>query len=151
VIEIVDGVALKGLTPHHDERGVLCEVLRRDWPIFRKFAMTYFSVSYPGVIRAWHRHRRGQIDYFVIIRGAVRVVVYDQRKDSPSFGTINEFVLSEENPILLRVPGECWHGYKVIGKKPAILLNFPTKLYDYERPDEDRLPPDSPEVPYTWA
>ena len=37
-----------------------------------------------------------------------------------------------------RIVGACWHGYKVIGPEPAIVLYGVTKLYDYDSPDEQR-------------
>jgi dTDP-4-dehydrorhamnose 3,5-epimerase len=39
---------------------------------------------------------------------------------------------------------------KAIGDAPAFLVNFPTKLYDYENPDEERLPYDTDEIPLDW-
>lgn len=148
---LINGVELKQLKKNVDERGFLCELLRKDWSIFKEFAMAYFSVTYPGVVRAWHRHSRTkQIDHLCIIQGMAKVVIYDQRKDSPTKGRINEFFLGDDNLILLKIPGECWHGFKAIGTKPVILLNFPSQLYNYENPDEERLPPDTKEIPYDW-
>ncbi len=149
--KLIQGVEIRELRKHADERGFLCEVLRKDWSIFEEFAMAYFSVTYPGVVRAWHRHpKTKQEDLLCVPQGMVKVVVYDQREGSPTMGRINEFVIGEDNMVLLRIPGECWHGFKAIGTKPAVLINFPTRLYDYDNPDEERLPPDTDKVPYDW-
>lgn len=149
--KLIEGVDLKQLKKNVDERGYLCELLRKDWPLFKEFAMAYFSVTHPGVVRAWHRHpRTKQEDRMTIIQGTAKIVVYDDREDSSTKGLVNEFDIGEDNPSLLKIPGECWHGFKALGVTPAILINFPTKLYDYERPDEERLPPDTDKIPYDW-
>lgn len=148
---LVKGVEIKQLKKNVDERGYLCEILRSDWEIFDPPAMVYFSVTYPGVVRAWHRHPRSkQQDRMCIISGTGKVVVYDDREGSPTKDMINEFTIGEDNPTLVKIPGECWHGFKAIGHKPAILLNFPSHLYDYNNPDEERLPPDTDKIPYDW-
>lgn len=149
--KLIDGIDVKQLKKNVDERGYLCEILRKDWGIYKDFAMAYFSLTFPGVVRAWHRHpRTRQTDNMCIVQGTGKIVVYDDREDSPTKGVINEFIIGEDNPTLLKIPGECWHGFKAIGVRPAILLNFPTKMYDYEKPDEERLPPDTERIPYDW-
>jgi dTDP-4-dehydrorhamnose 3,5-epimerase len=149
--KLIHGIEIKKLEKHIDERGFLCEILRKDWNIFEDFSMTYFSLTYPNVVRAWHRHpKTKQKDNMCIIQGTAKIVIYDDRQDSPTKGIINEFIIGEDNMILLKIPGECWHGFKALGTKPAILINFPNKLYDYESPDEERLLPDTDKIPYDW-
>jgi len=150
--KLIEGVEIRKLEKHVDERGMLCEIMRKDWSIFKEFAMTYISITYPGIVKAWHRHSRTkQEDFFCVIQGMAKVVVYDSREDSPTKGLINEFVIGEDNLVLLKIPGECWHGFKAVGTKLAVLINFPTKLYDYENPDEERLPPNTDKIKYDWG
>jgi len=85
-----------------------------------------------------------------VIQGTAKIAVYDDREGSSTKGLINEFILGEDNLALLQIPGECWHGFKALGVKPALLVNFPTKLYDYEEPDEERLAADTDKIPYDW-
>ena len=64
------------LTKHYDERGFFMELLRSDWSDILhqdEIKQLNLSFSYPGIIRAWHRHHRGQIDYFICIEGAIKV------------------------------------------------------------------------------
>lgn len=107
-------------------------------------------MTYPGIIRAWHRHLKGQIDHFVAPQRAVKVGIYDDREDSPTQGELDTFVIGEHNPQMIRIPGKCWHGFKVVGDEPAVLINYPTELYDYDDPDEERLPYDTDEIPLDW-
>jgi len=150
--KIIEEIEVRVLKKNVDERGFLFEVLRKDWSIFDEFAMIYTSMTYPGIVRAWHRHpKTKQKDLFCVLSGMAKIVVYDQREDSPTKGLINEFILGEHNMMLLKIPGECWHGFKALGTKPVVLLNFPTKLYNYENPDEERLRPDTDKIPYDWG
>ncbi|RAW44722.1 dTDP-4-dehydrorhamnose 3,5-epimerase [Halorubrum sp. 48-1-W] len=148
---MLEGVENRDLQVNTDERGHLVEMFRKDWEEYDpEPAMSYFSMSYPGVIRAWHRHTRGQIDHFVCPKGRIKVGIYDDRDDSSTQGEVNSFVIGEHNQQVIRIPGDCWHGFKVIGNEQAFLVNFPTNLYDYEDPDEERLPHDTDEIPFDW-
>ena len=149
---MIDGVEVRSLEVNADGRGHLVEMFREDWPEYDpEPAMSYYSMSYPGVVRAWHRHRRGQIDHFVCPSGRIRVGVYDDREDSPTRGEVDEFVIGEHAQRVVRIPGACWHGFEVLGDERALLVNMPTKLYDYEDPDEERLPPDTDRIPMEWG
>lgn len=141
--ELLPGVKVFDLRKILDERGFFAEVFREDWDEFLegdKAAQVNLSMTHPGVIRAWHRHLRGQVDYFVVIKGAIKICIYDDEDGSPTNGQLNEIIASSEKPQVVRVPGHYWHGFKVIGYEPALLVYFVTKLYNYESPDEERRP-----------
>lgn len=126
-----------------DERGFFAEVLRQDWKDLlgdEWVVQVNLSMSYPGIIRAWHRHTRGQVDYFLVIQGAMKICAYDDREESPTKGKLVEVVASEDKLQVVRVPGHYWHGIKTIGYKPSLTVYFVTKLYDYRNPDEERRP-----------
>ena len=126
-----------------DERGFFVELIREDWSdILGDDNIVQFNMSftYPGIIRAWHRHLRGQNDYFICIKGAVKVCGYDDREESSTFGELNEIVLNGDSPQMIRMPGDVWHGYKVVGSNPAYFLYGVNRLYDYNDPDEERRP-----------
>ena len=146
----IDGVNVKPLKVIADERGYLMEMLRCDDPFFQKFGQTYVSVAFPGVVKGWHYHKI-QTDHFVIVKGMMKVVLYDDREGSPTKGTINEFFMGERNPILITIPPGVWHGMKGIGTEPAMLVNMPTEPYRYDQPDEYRVDPHQNEIPYDWS
>lgn len=157
----LDGIRVYDLDKHTDERGFFVEVLRRDWKEFLgddNIVQEALSLSRPGVVRAWHRHTRGQVDYLLVIQGTVRIAAYDDRKELATYGKLFEITVSEERLRLVRIPGYYWHGTKSVGNKPSLTLYFFTRLYDYANPDEERLPPDSSLVidprtsrPYDWT
>ncbi len=147
---MIKGVEIRELKPILDERGWLVEILKSDWDIFEKFGQVYLTTAYPGVVKAWHYHRK-QTDNFACIRGTLKVVLYDPREDSPSRGEIMELFPGERNMLLIKIPPMVYHGFKAIGTETAYLLNVPTQVYNYREPDEYRLPPDTPEIPYDWG
>jgi dTDP-4-dehydrorhamnose 3,5-epimerase len=149
-MKTIHGVHVKQLRLIPDERGYLMEMLRCDDPFFQKFGQTYVSVGYPGVVKGWHYHKK-QTDHFVIVKGMMKVVLYDERPDSPTKGMLNEFFMGERNPILITIPPGVWHGMKCISQEPAMLVNTPTEPYDYQSPDEVRADPHKSHIPYDWS
>ncbi len=146
---LIEGVAVKELRFIPDERGRLMEILRRDDPSFEKFGQVYLTTAYPGIIKAWHYHLF-QADYFAVLRGMAKIVLYDDRENSTTLGLLNEFFSGEYYPLLIRIPPLVFHGFKALGEREVLLLNCPTEPYNRENPDEYRLPPDSKEIPYVW-
>ncbi|MBN2414624.1 dTDP-4-dehydrorhamnose 3,5-epimerase family protein [bacterium] len=147
---MIEGVVCKTLKVVPDERGRLMEILRSDDKIFEKFGQVYMTTTYPGVIKAWHFHTQ-QDDNVTVVKGMLKLVLYDNRAGSPTRGELNEFFLGEHNPILVHIPKLVFHGWKCISEQEAIAVNTVTKPYNYKDPDEQRLPYDSDEVPYDWA
>jgi dTDP-4-dehydrorhamnose 3,5-epimerase len=146
---MISGVMTKKLKVIPDERGWLMEILRADDSIFKRFGQVYITTAYPGVVKAWHYHKK-QTDNFTCIKGMMKVVLYDARKRSPTYQELNEFFIGDQNPMLISVPPRVYHGFKAVGDEPAYFLNIPTHLYDYQNPDEYRLPPDTDKIPYDW-
>jgi len=138
---MIEGVDVKELLKNVDERGFFTELLREDWKDLLKgdrLTQLNLSYSYPGIVRAWHRHLRGQNDYFMCIDGAVKVCAYDDRPDSKTCGELDEIILSSERLSIARIPGILWHGYQVISPQPVRLLYSVNLLYDRNNPDEER-------------
>jgi dTDP-4-dehydrorhamnose 3,5-epimerase len=147
---MIEGVIVKKLVVIPDERGYLMEILRCDDDFFKKFGQVYLSVAYPGVVKGWHYHKK-QTDNFTVLKGMLKVVLYDLREGSKTQGEVNEFFMGEKNPILLVIPPMVVHGVKAVGSEPGFLLNCPTEPYDHSGPDEYRIAPHSGEIPYDWS
>lgn len=146
---MIQGVKVKKLKVILDERGRLMEMLRNDDELFIKFGQVYLTTAYPGVIKAWHYHKI-QTDHFVVVHGIMKIVLYDGRKDSATFGQIDEYFAGVHNPVLIQIPPMVMHGFKCISEHEAIVINCPTELYNYESPDEYRIDPHSSEISYNW-
>jgi dTDP-4-dehydrorhamnose 3,5-epimerase len=144
----IDGVIVTPLAQIPDERGKVMHMLRADDPHFRQFGEIYFSTAYPGVIKAWHYHHRMTINY-AVPWGMIKMVIYDDRPDSPTRGRLQELFIGESSYVLVTVPPHVWNGFKCIGDKMCIVANCATIVHD---PAEmDRLDPFSPKIPYDWS
>jgi len=144
---VIQGVDFHPLKQIPDERGRVMQMLRRDDPWFERFGEIYFSVAYPGVVKGWHLHKVMTLNYAVIV-GRIKLVLYDERKDSPSRGKLQEVFAGEDNYCLITVPPNVWNGFKGLGVEPAIVANCATEPYD---PSEIvRSDPFSDRVPYDW-
>ncbi len=147
---MIQGVVEKKLRVIPDERGFLMEILRNDDSFYEKFGQVYLSVVYPGVVKGWHYHKI-QTDNMAIVKGMAKVVLYDMREDSPTKGEIMELFMGDRNPMLVSIPPGVCHGMKGIGTEPAFMINIPTEVYNYDSPDEYRIPPHGSEIPYDWS
>ncbi|HNV65195.1 MAG TPA: dTDP-4-dehydrorhamnose 3,5-epimerase family protein [Smithellaceae bacterium] len=147
---MIDGVLVKKLKVIPDERGRLMEILRADDKAFEKFGQVYMTTAYPGVVKGWHYHKK-QADNMAVVRGMMKIVLYDGREQSPTFGEVNEIFAGNHNPVLVHIPPLVCHGFKCISEEEAIVVNVPTEMYNYETPDEFRLPAHGGEVPYDWT
>jgi dTDP-4-dehydrorhamnose 3,5-epimerase len=133
---MLQGIRVKSINRLPDERGFFTEVMRKDWKdLFAEdtIVQANLSLTYPNIIRAWHRHLRGQTDYFLVLKGSVKICAFDEKTRE-----LDEIISSALNLQVVRMPGHYWHGFKVLGDEPAMLLYFTTNLYDPANPDEER-------------
>lgn len=149
-MDFIDGVRVKELNVIPDQRGRLMEMLRADDDIFVGFGQVYLTTTLPGVVKAWHLHKL-QTDNVVCVSGMIRLGLYDDRKDSSTFGLVNEFYLGIHRPLLVQIPPFVYHGWKCVSTEEALIINTVTKPYDYSEPDEYRLDPHENHIPWDWS
>ena len=145
----IEGVFVKTLKKHCEDRGFFAEVLRDDEGLLEKFGQLSWSMSYPGVIKAFHYHEH-QADLWFFPVGEAQVVLHDLRIDSPTYKETNVFYMGENNPILLVIPKGVAHGYRVLGDKSAMIVYCTTKSYDASNPDEKRIPWNDEAIGFSW-
>lgn len=148
--KMIDGVKVKKLVRHCDDRGFFMEVLRDDDEFLKKFGQFSMSMSYPGVIKAFHYHKR-QDDLWFFPKGNAQVVLVDMREDSPTYKEINVHCMGENNPIMVLIPVGVAHGYRVLGNEPAIITYVTTESYNPSDPDEYRIPWNDPSIGFDWT
>ncbi|KIX15862.1 dTDP-4-dehydrorhamnose 3,5-epimerase family protein [Dethiosulfatarculus sandiegensis] len=146
---MIQGVKVKELKVIPDERGRLMEMLRVDDEIFAGFGQVYLTTTNPGVVKAWHLHKQ-QTDNVVCVAGMIRLGLYDDRKDSPTFGMVNQFFMGVHKPLLVQIPAFVYHGWKCVSQEEALIVNTVTKPYNPENPDEFRLDPHDNHIPLNW-
>ena len=148
----IEGVVLRRLGPIQvDHRGSLLEVIDARDPFWRDpIVYAYRFTILPGRIKGWGMHEL-QTDRYLLASGRLRVVLYDGRRDSPTFEELNQIYFRDEVPGLLSIPPGVWHADQNIGDTEAVVINFPTRAFDRAMPDKYRLDPHGGEIPFDFA
>lgn len=145
---MIKGVQITPLKQILDERGKIMHMLRSDSEVFQSFGEIYFSCVHPGAIKGWHIHKEMILNY-AVPHGLIKFVLYDDRKDSPTRGEVQEIFMGPDNYCLVTIPPLIWNGFKGIGSEIAIVANCSSIVHS---PDEiDRLDPFDPSIPYDWS
>ena len=145
---MIDGVKVVPLRRIPDERGTVMHMLRSTDPHFSQFGEIYFTTIYQSVIKGWHRHREITLNY-ACIEGRVKLVLFDDRAESPSRGDLMEVFLGPDNYSLAVIPPGVWNGFKGMTAPHAIVANCCTHPHDQSR--TDRLDPLGTDIPYDWG
>ncbi|MBE1447131.1 MULTISPECIES: dTDP-4-dehydrorhamnose 3,5-epimerase family protein [unclassified Paenibacillus] len=146
---MIEGVLKKNLVLHSDDRGYFMEILREDDPIYGRFGQASLSMSYPGVIKAFHYHKK-QDDIWFFPSGNAQVVLHDMRTDSPTYKQTDVYYMGDHNRYLLFIPRGVAHGYRVLGNQPATILYFTNMAYDPKQPDEFRIDWNDASIGFDW-
>ena len=145
---MIDGVIIKPLGIIPDERGMILKMLRSDDKDYKGFGEMYFSTIYPGVVKGWHIHKKMTLNY-AVIHGMIKLVLYDDRPNSPTKGELQEIYLGRENYKLVTIPPMVWNGFKGVGTEPATVANCSDIVHDPE--EIQRLDPFNNHIPYDWS
>jgi dTDP-4-dehydrorhamnose 3,5-epimerase len=143
----IEGVQVVPLRRIPDERGTIYHMLRADDPHFLEFGEIYFTSIYPGVVKGWHKHREMTLNYACIF-GRVKLVLYDDRADSSTAGTVSEHFLGPDDYSLVVIPEGIWTGLKGMSRPYALVANCSTQPHDPRR--TTRLDPFDNDIPYHW-
>jgi len=146
---MIEGVVVKECVVHSDDRGVLIEILRDDEPVFQVVKQSTFTLAYPGVIKAFHWHRR-QWDVWFFVSGMAQVVMHDLRRSSATAGRTDVLYMGDRRPLVVAIPPLVAHGYRVLGAEPCGLIYHTTEHYDPADPDEERIAHDDPRIGFDW-
>lgn len=144
----IDGVKIIPLRRIPDERGCIHHMLKAGDEHFKEFGEIYFSTIYPGAIKGWHKHDVATLNYACIV-GNIKLVIYDERKDSSTKGEIMELFIGENNYCLVQIPPGVWDGFKAVGNEKAIVANCCTHAHgDFK---SERLDPLNNHINYDWG
>jgi dTDP-4-dehydrorhamnose 3,5-epimerase len=149
--QMIDGVLVREVLHVPRDHGTITEMYRSEWdPTGQPVVHIYQSRLFAGAIGAWSCHTK-TIDRLFVNQGHMKVVLYDGREESPTHGRVVELHAGDTRPAFVILPIGVWHGVQNLGNSDALMINFPTRAYDYQDPDHYRLPYDSPEIPYVWT
>ena len=130
-----------------DNRGKVMHMMRNDSNVFKSFGEIYFSTNFKDVVKAWHLHKEATLNY-ACIKGKVKLVLFDDRKDSNTRSTYEEIILSPEKYFLITIPPNVWNGFKGLDEGESIIancLNLPHNEKEMVRED-----PYSKKFQYNW-
>jgi len=144
---VIDGISKVPLRRIPDERGTVHHMLKSTDPHFLGFGEIYFTTIYRDVVKGWHRHREMTLNYAVPV-GRIKLVLFDDRDDSPTRGQFDEHFLGPDDYSLVQIPPGVWNGFKGMTDM-ALIANCCTHPHDPSR--SDRLDPFDNDIPYDWA
>lgn len=144
----IAGVIITELATHADDRGFFREIARfADGPL-QPVEQLSATMSYPGVIKAFHYHAQ-QDDLWYCADGMIQAVLYDRRDDSETKGITQVVAMGKHAPVSLFIPRGVVHGYKVLGYEPVLVLYATNQAYNPD--DEFRIPHDDAEIGFDWT
>jgi dTDP-4-dehydrorhamnose 3,5-epimerase len=150
VAPLIHGVVIRQQATQTDGRGTLCEILDLRWGVADEPIVSVYQFTIrPGKAKGWHLHRLHD-DRIFVSRGEIKVVLYDDRDDSPTKGLVNEIHRSELHRDLMVIPSGVFHAHQNVGETDALLVSMPTRAYDHADPDVYRLPLDTDLIPYRF-
>lgn len=144
----IEGVRVIPLRRIPDERGTIYHMLRSTDDHFLEFGEIYFSSVYRGVVKGWHKHREMTLNYACVV-GRIKLVLYDDREESPTNGALLEVFLGPDNHALVIIPPGVWSGFKGMSDPYALVANCCTHPHDPSR--TTRLDPFDNDIPYDWT
>lgn len=158
----IDGVRILKLSRFTDDRGFFLEIFRSkpNHPESRALAeffggepkpaqMNYSVVDVEGHVKGLHYHLQQDDIWFFPPPSKAKIVLYDIRKASPTFGETQVVVAGGGQDVLVRIPVGVAHGYRPL-TNPCSLLYFVTETFDPAAPDEFRIAWDHPAVRDLW-
>ena len=160
----IDGVMIKTLLVHADQRGNFTEQLKRGdlddegRPFMgsQPFAQMSRSLAFarggnpPELIKAFHWHQK-QWDYWDMVAGDARIVLVDLRSESPTRGKVQVVIAGEHSPKVVAIPPLVAHGYQALSLRDVVLCYYVTEPYDAAHPDEGRIPWDDGRIGFDWS
>ncbi|MBI4381612.1 MAG: dTDP-4-dehydrorhamnose 3,5-epimerase family protein [candidate division NC10 bacterium] len=147
---LIAGVQLKEVKNVVTDNGITTEIFRDDWALGgRPLKHIIFVSIRPGRISAWHCHRI-KTDHIFVVRGLLKIALYDARETSPTFGRVNSLNLSPMRPTLVVVPPLVFHGVQNIATEDAAFVSCFDDTYAYDNPDDWLLPFDTPDIPFKF-
>jgi dTDP-4-dehydrorhamnose 3,5-epimerase len=159
--EPIAGVRTLRLKRFTDDRGFFLEIFRtrETGPESRELAeffrgvpvaqMNFSIVDADGHIKGLHYHLRQEDIWFFPPPSKAKIVLFDVRKSSPTFGKTQVLVAGSGNDLLVRIPEGVAHGYRPL-TNPCSLLYWVTEAFDPADPDELRIAWDHPAVKHLW-
>ena len=148
-IRMIEGVSIKKIDVHTDERGFFAEMVKSGEGTFHEVLQTSYSETKPDVVKGFHIHDYWEV--WCVVKGHAQVVLYDMRSDSPTKGETQVVMTGEDNMMAIAIPGEVAHGYKSLGPGPMGIVYHASEAYNPKNVTIRSIPSDSPEIGFDWS
>jgi len=145
---MIDGVKIKKVDTHADERGFFAEMVKSGEETFHEVLQTSYSETKPGVVKGFHIHDYWEV--WCIVKGQAQVVLHDMRPDSPTKGETQVILTGEDNMMVIAIPGEVAHGYKSLGPGPMGIVYHASEAYNPQNVTIRSIPHASPDIGFDW-
>jgi dTDP-4-dehydrorhamnose 3,5-epimerase len=150
VLPRIQGVEIRELVTHPDARGSVCELYDLRWDHHPDpMVFSYVVTIRPNVVKGWNLHHTYD-DRSAFFHGAIQMVLWDAREDSPTHNMINDFTFGAERRALVTIPRGVWHALRNVHTEDSMFVNYPTSPYNHQAPDKELLPVENNIVPYKF-
>ena len=143
--KIIEGVLFSPLKKITHQKGDLFHVIRNFDEGYNGFGEAYISTIKHKETKAWKRHFQ-MTSNFVVPHGKVKIVIFDDRKESPTKGIFNEYILSIDNYLRLTIPPNLIYGFMGIDKS----LNMVINIADIPHMPDEQINYDQDFLKYKW-
>lgn len=144
---MIHGVKITPLTRIPDARGRILHIMKATEQDFSSFGEVYCSTVYPGIVKGWHIHTKMTLNY-IVIKGNIKLVLYDERKDSPTKGELQEIFIGDSNYIRVTIPPQVWNGFMGTGTEESFVINLSDIPHDSS--EISRMDPHDNHIGYNW-
>ncbi|MBI4117374.1 MAG: dTDP-4-dehydrorhamnose 3,5-epimerase family protein [Parcubacteria group bacterium] len=148
MIEVIDGVKIKKVVQHRDDRGFFAELVKFGEETFQEIKQTSYSETKPGIIKAFHIHNYWEV--WCVIKGKAQVVLHDLRENSATKGEAQIIYTGEDNMLVIAIPPNVAHGYKALGDSPMGIIYHAAEPFDSSKKQIEHIPFDSPDINFNW-
>jgi dTDP-4-dehydrorhamnose 3,5-epimerase len=144
---LIDGVVVRDLQVHGDERGRFVETYRREWvPGGREMVQGNRADRQRGCIVGLHFHRN-QADWWYVVEGTALVVLHDLRLGSPTEAETMVLDCPAAEPRGIYIPPGVAHGFAAL---TDLTLTYLVDGY-YDPDDELGVRWDDPDIGADWG
>lgn len=144
---IISDVEIVPLKIIKDHRGAVMHMLKAPLDSKLEFGEIYFSVVNSGIVKGWKRHKVIHQN-MVVPEGMIRLVIYDDRQESKTYGNIQTIDFGTENYVLVKLPPMIWYSFSSIAKNHSIIANCISEPHSAE--EGEILPLETDKIPYKW-
>ena len=137
---MIEGVSLHPLKQIAVPKGDLWYAFKMNDEGFVGFGEVYLTQIEPHQIKGWKRHNRSALNIVVLV-GAVKFVIYDDRQGSVTKGQFEEIILSPvRNYQRLTVAPGLWMAFAGVAEsETSMLMDLIPELHQPEESDRKEL------------